>query len=73
MRIPPEVIAIERDDTANPVDIHRGDEAGIVNLHTLHVVRGNQALPLCVDILRFGENGKEAFEAAPLLARFVRR
>ncbi len=29
-----------------------------MNLHALNVMRGDEALPLCVDILRFGENGK---------------
>ncbi len=70
---PAEVTAIEGDDTVHPVDVHRGDETGVVDLDALHIMRDDQPFPFRVDIRGFGEDGKETFEAAPLLTRFVRR
>jgi len=59
-----EVIGVVGEDAIDPVNSHRGDKSGVVNLYSLHVVLHDQLSPFRIDIWRIVQEGEDGFEAA---------
>ena len=62
--VPAEVPRVIGEDAIDPVNSHRRDKSGIVNLNSLHVVLHNQPSPFGIDIRGIVQEGEDGFEAA---------
>jgi hypothetical protein len=59
-----EVTGVVGEDAIDPVNSHRGDESGIVNLNSLHVMLYDELPPFRIDVRRIVQEGEDGFEAA---------
>ena len=59
-----EVTGIVSEDAIDPVNSHRGDESGIVNLHSLHVVPHDEPSLFRIDIRGIVQEGEDSLKAA---------
>src|ERR1035438_5068802 len=62
--VPAEVTGVVGEDAIDPVNSHRGDESGIVNLNSLYVVLHDEPSPFRIDIRRIVQEREDVLEAA---------
>jgi hypothetical protein len=63
--VPAEVTGVVGEDAIDPVNSHRGDESGIVNLSSLHVVLHDEPSPFRIDSRGIVQEGQDGLEAQP--------
>ena len=72
-RIPLKIVAIECEDSADIVNVHRGDEPRVIGGLSENFVGQNQLLPRGIDIVGLGEKVKQSFDLGDAFGGELRR
>ena len=65
-----EIGIIERQDAFDRIDFHDGNETGIVNLDSLHVVAPNDLFPCWINCRDIWKQSQELFNVVDFTQRF---